>query len=716
MVEPLGPAATPLREGDLVTAVGGVPIATLVGRLVGGEVAHVPMEHVAALRAGWRSGAVVAYSVVREGAALEADVVLRRHPLGAAVARTWGTVVFAVVHVLVAALVFARRPDLPATQVLFAGAGALVGATTWSFGLQVRDVVDGVGFWLYQATTVVAFGAFWASVAHFAAVFPTPLSVARRRTFAPVLYGGSAAALATYLVFVVLRLTDPLGRVAAIAPFTGAHAAVLLALALVAVAVQFRRAPAGAARAQLRWVVLAALVAGAAGLGLYLVPPLLGGAAVSPNVIGAIASSFPLGIAAAVLAHKLFDIDRLLNRALVYAVLSFAVVAAYVAVVALLGTGFQLRNGWGPGLLATGLVAVLVQPLRTRVQRAVDRLMYGDRDDPAAVLARLGARLEETLAPDAVLPALAETVAEALRLPFVAIELDGDDGARAAAAYGRRREPVERWPLTYRGARLGHLVAAPRAADEPFAPADRALLATVARQAGVAAVAVRTTEDLRRSRERLVAAREEERRRLRRDLHDGVGPALAGLTLKLDAAANVLERDPTAARALLVDLRTQVQGAIGDLRGVVHALRPPALDDLGLRAALREQARGCDHETLQVVFDAPDPLPPMPAATEVAALRIVQEALANVVKHARARRCWVRVEVTDALVLSIEDDGVGPRGAATRRDGAREGGVGWASMRERASELGGRFEVAGRAGGGTSVRARLPLEPPRGVP
>jgi len=723
VVSPLGRAVTPLREGDVVVAVDGVPLAALAARLVGGEADPVAAERLAGLRRGWRIGATVPYAIERDGEALVLDVRLGRHPLGAAVARTWGTVVFALVQALVAALVFARRPDLPATRVLFAGAGALIGATTWSLGLQVADLVDGVGFWLYQVTTVLAFGAFWASVAHFAAVFPAPLPLARRPGFAAVLYGGSLAALAGYLVLGVLPRPDPLARLAGIGPFTGAHAAAFLALALVAVVVQFRRAPAGAARAQIRWVVLAALVAGAAGLGLYLVPPLLGAAAVSPNVIGAIVTVFPLGIAIAVLAHRLFDIDRLLHRALVYGALTLGVVAAYVAAVALLGTLLRARGGWGPGLVATGLVAVLVLPLRARLQRAVDRLMYGERDDPAAVLARLGARLEDALAPEAVLPTLAATVAETLRLPYVGIELAGDVRSRPAAAHGRPQERVERWPLTYRGARLGDLVVAPRAADEPFVAAERALLATIARQAGVAAAAVRSTEDLRRSRERLVAAREEERRRLRRDLHDGVGPALASLTLKLDAAANVLERDPAAARALLAELRSQVQGAIDDLRGVVHALRPPALDDLGLRASLREQARRSEHGTLRVAFDAPEALPPMAAATEVAAFRIVQEALANVVKHARAARCWVRVEVGDGLVLVVEDDGVGPGQARVRAltapaaSGATPvgGGVGWTSMRERAAELGGRLEVGPRPGGGTRVTARLPLDPPEGA-
>ena len=710
VVSPLGRAEQALREGDVVVRVGGVPLREIARGLVGGSVEagheRASPGGVGLLRYAWRAGSPIVYEVVRDGAPLRVEVALGAHPLAAVVARTWGTVLFALVNLMVVGIVFARRPDRPATQVLFAGAGALVGATAWSFGLHVGDLVLGTGFWLYQVATVVAFGAYWTSVFHFATVFPQPLALARHRAFAPALYGVSLLALAIFLPLLWARTPDPLARIAGLAPFTGAHAAVLLALALVAVAIQFRRAPAGAARAQIRWVVLAAWVAGVSGLALYLLPPLLGAPAVSPNAIGILATAFPIGVAVAVLNHRLFDIDALLNRALVYGALTIGIGAAYVAVVTALGSAALVRGGVMPGLVAAGVIAILVQPLRAGVQRAVDRLMYGQRDDPAAVLGQLGERLEATLAPEAVLPTLVATVADALRLPYVAIELLADGRPRTAAAFGRPRHAAERFPLGYRGELLGHLLVEPRDTDEAFNPGEVALLETIARQAGVAAYALRTTAALRRSRERLVAAREEERRRLRHDLHDGVGPALASLTLKLDAAANVLERDPAAARALLHAVRDQVQGAIADLRGVVHALRPPALDDLGLVAALREQTRRIEHEGLGVDFVAPEGLPPLPAAVEVAAFRIAQEALTNVLRHAAARHGRVVVQLDDtALTITVEDDGVGIPAAAR----TLSAGVGLRSMRERAAELGGDLEVGPRPGGGTRVVARLPL-------
>jgi signal transduction histidine kinase len=214
---------------------------------------------------------------------------------------------------------------------------------------------------------------------------------------------------------------------------------------------------------------------------------------------------------------------------------------------------------------------------------------------------------------------------------------------------------------------------------------------------------VRLTADLQRSRERLVTAREEERRRLRRDLHDGLGPALASLTLKLDAARNLLARDPAATGALLLELKTQTQTAIADIRRLVYDLRPPALDELGLISAIREHAaRDVSATGLHVSVEAPDHLPPLPAAVEVAAYRIALEAMTNVVRHAHARQCVIRLSLADALQLEIMDDGLGLAAG-------RPAGVGLHSMRERAAELGGTCVIGPGPGGGTRVVARLPL-------
>jgi signal transduction histidine kinase len=271
----------------------------------------------------------------------------------------------------------------------------------------------------------------------------------------------------------------------------------------------------------------------------------------------------------AILRYNLYDIDLVINRTLVYGALTACIVGIYVFAVVALGALFQARGNLAVSLLATGLVAVAFQPLRGRLQRGVNRLMYGERDDPYAVVSRLGRRLEASLAPDTVLPTVVETIAQALKLPYAAILLKEGEGYRTAASYGSTRGEPETLPLVYQREEIGRLVLSPRAPGEGFSDADRSLLEDLARQAEVAVHAVRLTADLQRSRERLVATREEERRRLRRDLHDGLGAQLAGLNVQTGTLRRLIPRDPDAAEELVVELRHELRGAIADIRRLV---------------------------------------------------------------------------------------------------------------------------------------------------
>jgi len=494
---------------------------------------------------------------------------------------------------------------------------------------------------------------------------------------------------------------------------------VFLGVAAYAQVYRYRRVSDAVQRQQTKWVV-----SGMSTALLVLLVTVLGVSSLAPTSPRALAALLagsaiynlamlliPLSLGVAILRYRLWDIDLIINRTLVYGSLTAGVIGLYVLVVGSIGVVLQVQGNLLVSILAAGLVAVLFQPLCERLQRAVNRLMYGNRDDPYAVLSRLGQRLDSTLAPNEVLPAVTRTVREALKLPYAGIQLKHRGGFETAAAAGDLVDDTLRLPLVYGGEPVGRLVLGLRAGEESFSSAERQLCEDLAHQIGVAAhatlvtdEAVRLSADLQRSRERLVTAREEERRRLRRDLHDGLGPQLAGLTMTAEAARDLISTDPGRAEALLSDLLERAQAAVSDIRRLVYELRPPALDALGLLGALRTQAANQEHGGLRISIDAPERLPSLPAAVEVAAYRIILEAMNNVVRHAGARNCEVHLVLDEAsgmLCVEVRDDGKG----IAEDHGT---GVGFSSMRERAAELGGTCKIETLPSGGTRVRACLP--------
>jgi len=412
----------------------------------------------------------------------------------------------------------------------------------------------------------------------------------------------------------------------------------------------------------------------------------------------------PTSISIAVIKYRLWDINPIINRTLVYGALSFLTVAFYVLTVG--GFALYFKNNETNiviSFIATGVVAILFEPLRQRLQRGVNRFMYGERDDPATVLTNLSQRLESTLAPDSVLQTIVETLAQTLRLPYAAISLL-DEEPRFISTSNLPPSELVHLPLAYQTERVGELILAPRATGESFSPADMKLINIIAQQAGHAAYTLRLNNDLQKSRERLVTAQEEERRRLRRDLHDGVGPTLASFSQRLDTAADLVNTDPQASIALLKDIKGQVKNTVSEIRRLVYALRPPVLDEFGLVTAIREHvAQYTGPNGIQVTFEVTEPMPSLPAAVEVAAYRIALEAFTNIINHAQATTCHIEVKKeTTSLLLQVSDNGIG------LAVGYRAG-VGLTSMRERAAELGGDCSVENLPFGGTCINARLPI-------
>lgn len=409
----------------------------------------------------------------------------------------------------------------------------------------------------------------------------------------------------------------------------------------------------------------------------------------------------PIAITIAVVRYQLLDIRMVWSRTLTYLLLSAAVAVSYIALVRLGAQLLQQQAGLGTSVLAALVVAVAFGPVRVRLQRAVNRLLYGERGDPVRAAAAVTASLAEgARRPVDVLPA----VCDALRLPYAAL-VDGD---RLLGEHGRRPEHVEAVPLLLAGDRVGELRVGARSGERTMARADRAVLELVAVPIGVALRASRLADDVQDSRRAIVTAREEERRRLRHELHDGLGPVLTGIAFQADAVVNLADRDPGEVRRLGEDMRSSVAATIEDVRQLIYELRPVALDELGLVEALRRHAArldGRNGSSLSVVVTAPPALPRLPAAVEVAAYRIATEALTNVVRHAGASTAEVRIDLDEssALRVVVQDDG------ARVANGSRwRPGEGLASMRERAVELGGSFAAEPTAAGGR-VSARFPL-------
>lgn len=418
-----------------------------------------------------------------------------------------------------------------------------------------------------------------------------------------------------------------------------------------------------------------------------------------------IAMLFPISIGVAILRHNLFDIDVIINRTLVYGVLTMLIIVLYVTIVSLLGVLVQTQTSVLSGLIAAGIVAVIFQPLRERLQKIVNRLLYGERDEPALVLSRLAYHLETADTPASILPNLVQSIADTLKIPYVAIWLPTEeDNMEVVAECGHAPEQREMISLVYQNNTIGYLVVAPRSNNERFNSDERKLLATIASLTASTVHAVDLSDELRQSRQRIVTAREEERRRIRRDLHDGLGPQLASQTLGLEAIAQLMPINPEKALSLIESLQTQAHEAIHDVRRLVYDLRPPALDDLGLVGALKQSVFRYESSQLKFSFDISDMQSHLPAAVEIAAFRIALEAITNVVRHANASHCIVRLHRMETeLLLEIEDDGCGlPEDYHS--------GIGLEAMRERAAELNGETVIDMLPNGGTCVRTHLPLE------
>jgi two-component system, NarL family, sensor kinase len=422
----------------------------------------------------------------------------------------------------------------------------------------------------------------------------------------------------------------------------------------------------------------------------------------APWVAGAVlavAVLWPAAIGYVIVRDRLYVLDRAARRIVAGAVPVALLAVVYAAAAVVMSAALPGEGAALAAVLAVlaALVGLVLRPVGAWVSMRVDRLLYGDRAEPYQLARQLAARLRDGVGPAQVPDVVCQIVVSALRLPAAALEASG---GRRLAGVGTvtSGEPVE---LRYHGQLVGRLLAAPRAGQDRLDELDRAALQALADLAAPAVSALSLRKELAASRAQLVAAGEVERRRLRRDVHDGLGPSLAAIRLQVETALAVLPPGSPSG-SLLTDAARELREIGAELRRITDDQLPPALERLGLGGALAELIDRLSNPALRIELDLPDRLPALAPVVELAAYRIAAEALANAIRHSGGTRATVRLtDAGDGLVLTVTDDGTGIPAGAGRT------GLGLRSMAERAADLGGTCQVRGGRTG-TTLTARLP--------
>ena len=525
----------------------------------------------------------------------------------------------------------------------------------------------------------------------------------------------------------VLDLADSVGRYGAF---------FLILIAAVGVVVRLVRAR-GDERQQLKWVAyvgsfIAVGVLGSAFLGSGGPFGFSGNPALQDFSFVLLLAGFEVGLpvatAIAVLKYRLYDIDLVINKTLLFGAMAAFITLVYVAIVVGLGrlVGTTGKPNLGLSILATALVAVAFQPVRERIQRVANRLVYGKRATPYEALSQFSDRLASTYSDEQVLPRLAQTIAESTgAVQAVIWAKDGAEnttlaswpapnGSSMTAPSITELSTSDRMvPVQHQGELLGAL-SIRKARGEAVTPVDEKMLADLASPAGVvlrnlqltrqlqarlAEISTQTTE-LQASSARIIAAQDSTRRRLERNIHDGAQQHLVAIAVKLRLAATLARRDPARATRLLDELEVETHQALETLHALARGIYPPILRELGLESAIRSHGA---RFALPVDVSATN-LTRYPAEVEGAVYFCCMEALQNVSKHAKATKVRIRLEDAGGeLAFSVEDDGIGFDLSRVRQ------GSGLQNIADRLAALGGRFAVIARPGGGSSLQGRLPV-------
>jgi signal transduction histidine kinase len=640
---------------------------------------------------------------------------------------TVGALTFAGACATVGALVAARRPDNPIGWLLIAGGLCFVlpavaeALTPWT------RYSDWLNSWIWMAG--IAF------VMFVPLLFPDGRLPSPRWRPAMWFVGLGLAVFIAGSALLPGRIEDyntvnpfGIGGAAGLALFSAMRTfgmfAILLSvpLALASLVLRYRAAD-RLQREQLRWLILAGVLVALGVLANAIVPALVSDLPAADDIGNAFASltvaAVPVAIGIGILWYRLYDIDVVLNKTVVYGALAAFITGVYVAIV--VGIGTLIGRGDQPNvalsILATGVVAIAFQPVRERVQRFANHLVYGKRATPYEVLSEFSDRLGGAYAAEDLLPRMARILAEGTGAARTDVWLASGSVLRADATWPEDAPalpdlPVEPFPdavipVRHQGELLGALSLEKRT-GETLSATERKLVEDLAGQAGLVLRNVRLTEellarleDLKASRQRLVAAQDEERRKLERNLHDGAQQQLVALSVKARLAQQLARRDPARVALMLEQIQSDTNDALENLRDLARGIYPPLLQDKGLVAALEAQARKA---AIPTTVDG-DGVGRFDQDVEAAVYFSCLEALQNVAKYAEASRATIVLSNGDGtLRFAVTDDGAGFDSSSTSY------GTGLQGIADRLAALGGTLEVKSRPGAGTTLEGRLPTE------
>jgi signal transduction histidine kinase len=656
---------------------------------------------------------VVRYDVRRSNAPLNRDcsgplasieVTLTPYRFGSVLWEHASVLLLACSMLALGAFLVAVRPRSGAPRALLAaGCLYLFGRTVWPFGIQVVDLASGPRLWPFVIGDS-ANALFWGALLLMAASLPRQSLPPRR-----LVIGCFLLPLALHLLDIVVALRKPseLGKLAGLITVSSGAAYAIPILMVLALAFGYRSVGQPEKRAAVRWVLIPFTLGTFAYFGLGQLPATITGRPLIPWTW--FRGLFILVLAAmtvSVVRNHMFEVQIVIRRWGLRFVAVLAGVGGVLVLWRLLIMPRTRPSDWLTAATAGILIAALCVTIAA-LNQVLQRRLFGARADSNVMIAALSQRTTPVVTDESGLVAALDALMHALRLAFVHLDLTMPGMTPLSVFRGASRQPDRVMPLYAGNVPVGQLSLAVRPGLEPLGRADEQLLDALCHVLASSAYNLGLQQALRKALAQAVTAREEERRHIRREIHDGIGPLLAAALLRTETAMDLAPGCGCHAESLQ-KLHALQKTALTDVRSLVEGLRPPALDHGGLLGALQQHAEFSAVMGAQgpptVTFEVAGDISVLPAAVEVAAYRIGQEAISNATKHAGARRIIVRISHTDGgLTLEIDDDGVG--GAAD----ASSSGVGRVSMTERATELGGWCKNEHLPTGGTRVKAWLPI-------